>query len=763
MRTLLVEDDPEQRETMSRWLKELGLDVFAVSDGNAGLLSHLRSPFELLVVDWVMPQMDGLALCRRVRAMPGGDRPYILVVTGRDRPDDLAEVLDAGADDYIAKPPSFGFLQTRIRIAERRVARDRRHREAQEALAQSEADFRRVIERSSVGIFAHRQGRLVYVNAAAMRTLGANREALLGRKFSDLVHPNYREVASRRAARFERTQVPPPPVELEMQRLDGDPVVVRMIPATGALYQGERSCFTLLEDITAKRVAERRLRMTQFAVDHAADAALWIAGDGSITYANRAACQMTGFASAELLGKHVLDLDTRFEPADWEKVHRIMIRRGRTRQQTLIRCRSGSEVPVEFMANAVDFDGDRIIIAFARDISERQRMQASLQQADRLASVGSLAAGVAHEINNPLAFVIANLELMGEDLERGSVSTGELKRTLAEATEGAHRVRRIVGDLKSFARADDDEHEAVSVHEVLDVAIDIAANEIRHRARLERHYGDIPPTWANGGRLTQVFLNLLVNAAHAIPEDDGEHLISVRTWLEDDAIAVEVADSGVGMPAEIVDRIFDPFFSTKPQGLGTGLGLSICHGIISAMGGEIWVESELGVGSCFHLRLPRAREEMVVRPAPEWTDVPVHTSTRRLSILVIDDEPILCDGIRRALGTHDVTVVLCGIDGVRACLSHDYDLILCDVMMPDLSGTEVYARVRDSRPGVEHRFVFMTGGAFTPKAREFLDTVPNERLIKPFSLRELRTLVAKRARQSGPNPAVSHAGSPTVG
>lgn len=755
MRTLLVEDDPEQRETMRRWLNELGLDVTAVADGNAGLLAHLRSPFELMVVDWVLPYLDGLQLCRRVRSMPGGDRPYILMVTGRDRPEDLSRVLDAGADDYVAKPTSSVLLQTRVQIARRRVARDRRHREAQEALAQSEADFRRVIERSSVGIFAHREGRVVYVNAAAVRTLGATPEALLGRDVADLVHPAHRELAARRTARFERTQVPPPPLELEMLRDDGEAVVVRMIPASGALYRGERACFTLLEDITEKRAAECRLRMTQLAVDHAADAAFWIDEDGRITYANRAACQMSGYASGELLGMHVLELDTRFEPSDWDKIRRILLRRGRARQQTYVRCRSGSEVPVECMANVVDFDGKPFIIAFARDVSERQRMQASLQQADRLASVGSLAAGVAHEINNPLAYVIANLELLTEDLDRDRVSMVELKRTLAEATEGAHRVRRIVGDLKTFARADDDEQEVVSLHEVLDIAIDIAANEIRYRARLERHYGDIPPTWANEGRLTQVFVNLLVNAAHAIPEDGRDHVISVRTFVEEGQIGVEVADTGVGIRPEIVDRIFDPFFSTKPQGLGTGLGLSICHGIVTAMGGEIWVESDVGVGSCFHLRLPTAQPGQRVRHPQVWDDVP-ERSVRRLSILVIDDEPILCDGIRRALTSHDVTIVTCGLEGLRACLSCEYDLVLCDVMMPDLSGYEVYARVRDLRPGMEHRFVFMTGGAFTPKARAFLDDVPNDRILKPFTLRELRTLVAKRASHSGAHPTLEH-------
>jgi CheY-like chemotaxis protein len=325
-----------------------------------------------------------------------------------------------------------------------------------------------------------------------------------------------------------------------------------------------------------------------------------------------------------------------------------------------------------------------------------------------------------------------------------------------------------VGDLKSFARAgEDDEPRAVDVEDVLETAIDIAANEIRHRARLCREYADVPPTWGNGGRLTQVFLNLLVNAAHAIPEgdepagvqrredelpsaaerrdDEREHRIHVRTREASSGwISVEVEDTGVGMPPEVVDRIFDPFFTTKPQGMGTGLGLSICHGIVTAMGGEISVRSEVGRGTTFTLMLPPA-EGTARRARPRtWPDMSID-GARRLKILVVDDEPLICEGIRRALSGHDVEVAPSGRDAIRMCQEGDFDLVLCDVMMPDVSGMEVYARIRAAKPEYEARFVFMTGGAFTPKARKFLESVTNEQIIKPFSLRELRSLVARHA------------------
>lgn len=745
LRTLVAEDDPHQRRRVCDVLTAMGLDVVAVQDAERGLVEHLRSPFDLFVIDWVMPIMDGLTLCQRVRALPGGDCPYVLVVTGRDQPSDIEAVLEAGADDYIAKPVDADLLRTRIRIAKRRVESDARHREAKAALARSHADFHRVIERSPMGAFAHHEGRIVYVNAAACHTLGAAPEEILGKRFSDFVDRAVAETATRRMARFERTQVPPPPIEMDIIRGDGTVATARIIPATAAAYQGQRACFTILEDVTKQRAAERTLRTTQFAVDHAADAAFWIHADGHITYANHAACTLCGHSRAELVGRQYSTIDTS-DPKE-------LFARGRIQRESTIRRRDGSEVPVEIMANVVDFDGDRFVIAFARDLTERQRLQQGLARADRLASVGALAAGVAHEINNPLAYVIANLELLNEEVETaeregtGRLDIKEIQQTLSDVTEGTTRVRHIVHDLKSFARSEsDDVAKPVVVHEVLDVAIDIARNEIRHRAQLVREYADLPPTLANEGRLTQVFLNLLVNAAHAIPENGrGNQRITIRTrCAEGGWIEVDIEDTGAGIPKDVVDRIFDPFFTTKPQGVGTGLGLSICHGIVTALGGEIVVESLQGSGTCFTVRLQPADGVTTHPSGVAWPAAP-SVGQRSMKILVVDDEPLICEGIRRALSGHQVVTAASGLDAIRNCESEDYELVICDVMMPDVSGMEVFDRVRRARPEFEERFVFMTGGAFTPRAREFLESVDNEQIIKPFSLRELRNMVARHA------------------
>ncbi len=632
MRTLLVEDDGAQRARLQVALEALGLDVTAFDRAELALMEHVRQPFDLMVVDWVLPEMDGLQLCRKIRGLPGGDRPYVLVVTGRDTPEDLAAVLDAGADDYIAKPVHVALLNTRVRIAQRRLESDARHRAAREALARSEADFGRVIERAPLGVVAERDGVIVYANAAASRTFGTSPAALLGTSMVDLAQPEYQHVVARRSARFARTQVPPPPMEMDLRRIDGAVCIVRCIPATSAVYQGERALFTLLEDITQHR-----------------------------------------------------------------------------------------------------------------------QLQASLQQADRLASVGSMAAGVAHEINNPLAYVITNLELMQESVggaegELDPVLAQRFSAILSDALDGSHRVRRIVGDLKRFSRTEDGEPDgALDVHAVLDVAVDISRNEIKHRATLKRFFDEVPAVRGHEGRLTQVFVNLLVNAAHSIPEDAAQdNLIEVRTRLtEDGNVEVSVSDTGSGIPAEIVDRIFDPFFTTKPQGMGTGLGLSICHGIVTRSGGSLRVQSKVGRGTTVTVTLPADLDVVEARTGAR-SSRPVPDSGSNMRILVVDDEPLVCDGIKRALRTHDVTVTSSGRDAVELCGTSDFDLVLCDVMMPEVSGMDVFARVRRARPEFAGRFVFMTGGAFTPSARAFLESIDNEQILKPFSLRELRRLVARR-------------------
>ncbi|MBI1947542.1 MAG: response regulator [Deltaproteobacteria bacterium] len=391
-------------------------------------------------------------------------------------------------------------------------------------------------------------------------------------------------------------------------------------------------------------------------------------------------------------------------------------------------------------------------VSVFRDITREKATQAHLLVSDRMASVGMLAAGVAHEINNPLASVLANVELAQRELAE-SATTGapldvhELREMLADARGAADRVRQIVRDLKIFSRHEEVRAGAVDVHKVLESSLRMAWNEIRHRARLIKDLADVPLVEGSESRLGQVFLNLIVNAAQAIPEGNATaNTIRVVTSTDPAGrIAVTISDTGTGIAPQDLNNLFRPFFTTKPPGVGTGLGLAICHRIVTGLGGEIQVESQVGKGTTFRVLLPAARTAAVTEPVavPHATAAP-----RRARILVIDDEPMIGQAVRRILAKeHEVVVTTdarVALDRVRA--REAFDVILCDLMMPQMTGMELHGELRKLDPALADRIVFLTGGAFTPAARAFLDEVPNQRVEKPFDAQHLRALVNDRIR-----------------
>jgi two-component system, cell cycle sensor histidine kinase and response regulator CckA len=389
------------------------------------------------------------------------------------------------------------------------------------------------------------------------------------------------------------------------------------------------------------------------------------------------------------------------------------------------------------------------VLSLVRDLTQQRQMEQRLMQADRIASLGALAAGVAHEINNPMTYVIGNLTLAMRELvalqENESLAPmmHELQKSLADARAGAERVRYIVSDLNTFSAAPRTDLTVVELRKVLDSAINMAWSEIRHRARLVRDYADVPGVLGNEHRLGQVFLNLLVNAAQAIEEGDAQkNTIHVRLAAEDGKVIVSIEDTGRGFDEALASRMFDPFFTTKPIGEGTGLGLAICRTIVGSLGGELIATSEgIGAGATFSVRLPATREPMEIRPARRQEPAPGEPLRGR--ILVIDDEPVIATLVRRALAEHEVYVVTSGRDALELCRAQAFDLILCDLLMPDVTGMDLYDELLSQGQRIEERILFMTAGAFTPRARRFLSRVTNPRLEKPFDVDELERAVQR--------------------
>ncbi|MFT3709836.1 MAG: ATP-binding protein [Archangium sp.] len=376
-----------------------------------------------------------------------------------------------------------------------------------------------------------------------------------------------------------------------------------------------------------------------------------------------------------------------------------------------------------------------------QDITQLSIQQSQQRLTDRLISLGTMAAGVAHEINNPLAFVIGNLNVVRSVLAplKGipNVDLDDLRDAVNESLEGAERMRQIVASLKPFSRVDEHHHGQCDVARILQASLNMAKNELRHRARVVTDIRPVAPVIGNEAKLSQVFLNVLLNAAQAIPEGKAsEHLVTVTTREEAGQAVVSVIDTGSGIPPAIQARIFDPFFSTKSIGQGTGLGLFVSLGIVKECGGTIDVVSAPGKGSTFEVRLPLAPMHFVSSNTP----APIG---RRQRVLVIDDEPAILRSLERMLAkTHELTLARNGHEALALLgAGLEYDLVLCDLMMPDVSGIEVWEQLS---PAQRAQCVFMTGGTFTDRAEKFLAERSVSVIEKPFTSATLEGIL-KRA------------------
>ncbi|MCC6746751.1 MAG: PAS domain-containing protein [Deltaproteobacteria bacterium] len=403
-------------------------------------------------------------------------------------------------------------------------------------------------------------------------------------------------------------------------------------------------------------------------------------------------------------------------------------------------------------------DEPQRMIGSMLDVSDRRQVHDRQLQANRLTAMGSLARAVTHQISDPLSCVIGNLGYLAKTIDRlGAEGLGpagaELKQGLREALEGARRVRQIVRDLKSFAWGDDREQMLLDVVPILEMAVNMVSNEVRHRAQIVLNYGPVPRVAGSEAQLGQAFLNLLLNAAQSIPEGQATRTalrVSTRTDSRGNVV-IEVQSSGPPLAPEQRARLFD-----VPDGGDTAtMGLGVCRAIVEALGGAVVAESRPDQGPAYRIELPSAADERPTmaserRPEdPRRASDPSVDQPRRARILVVDDEEAVGLTVQRVLGDdHEVWCTTRATDALEKLETEEYDLILCDVMMPEMSGAELYAAVLARRPALAARMAFMTGGAFAPSAHEFLRSVRARCLEKPFEVGRIRAFVASILRQA---------------
>lgn len=388
-------------------------------------------------------------------------------------------------------------------------------------------------------------------------------------------------------------------------------------------------------------------------------------------------------------------------------------------------------------------DEDSVLFV-VRDRTRQVHTEERLRMRDRMASLGTLASGVAHEINNPLTYVLGNLDFIRDSIE--PTADAELLSAFADVVHGLQQVKALVGDLRVFSHPGPTEVTAVDLNHVVEATLRIAKGALDRRAVLVHKPCELPPISGNASGVGQVVLNLVTNAIDAIESGSAvDNEIRIDTHHVDDKVVLTVSDTGVGIPKELGERIFDPFVTSKVVGRGTGLGLAICRSIVVSLGGTIRAESRAPHGTAVTVAFQRYES-----PPREPTEIARPVSPpepRDARVLIVDDDDRVAHVAARALREYDVVVALDGRTALEQIgVGRAFDLVLCDLMMPGMTGMELYAAVSETDPELARRFVFMTGAAFSPDARSFVESTARPLLQKPFELSTLRTILAEQLR-----------------
>jgi len=455
---------------------------------------------------------------------------------------------------------------------------------------------------------------------------------------------------------------------------------------------------------------------------------------GVVRRANRIFAGLLGTAVTALPGRPWLGL---LPPVWADPVMRALADPG----NTSVEVRAGERILLLTAYPTTEADGGAVLVF--EDQTEKRRLQEQLIQSEKMSAIGQLIAGVAHDLNNPLASVVGFSDFLAE--------AGEVPPRLAEPLQvirqEAERAATIVKNLLSFARRQEGERRLLPIKPILESTLQLLANQLmasRIEATLRVEPG-LPDVEVNGNQIKQVFVNLINNGAQAIAEtgQGGRIWVTAKRWL--DGVAVSVTDSGPGIPDEIAGRVFEPFFTTKPEGKGTGLGLSICQGILKEHGGRLTLEAKPGAGATFIVELPGATPPAAASEHAAEPGAPV----RKLRVLVVDDEPHILHYMSATLESwgHTVEVASDGQYALERALAEAFDVIICDLRMPHLGGREMYHKLARQDPHRAERVIFATGDTVRGDTLRFLESLGRPYLHKPFTLAELRRVLGAAAQQ----------------
>jgi PAS domain S-box-containing protein len=625
-----------------------------------------------------------------------------------------------------------------------------------EDLRRSEERYRTVLDEMEEAYYElDLAGNLTFFNDALMRKSGRTRQELTGMGYQSYIPAKDVQRVYKAFNQVYQTGKPLKGIPLQVIRKDGIPIfsedtVLPLRNKAGELigFRGLSHDMTeRLQMMEALRRSEERYRTM---LDEMEEAYYEVDLDGNFTFFSDALCRQLGYSREEITGMSYKVYIPRENAKKVFEVYNTVFRTGEPHKlfmSSQIK-KDGTIVITEDSIFPMRDDEAKIIgfRGISRDITdrkqreeERKQLEQKAQFASRLASVGELASGVAHEINNPLTAVIGYAHLL---LERKDIPA-DIKRDIEVINEGAQRVAGIIKKLLVFARQTKPERTYVDINEIINTTLELRAyslqsNNIKVILQLDP---DLPMTVADPGQLQQVFLNLIMNAETEVKLVHGGGKLAIKTEQVADNIRISFKDNGLGIARENLERIFNPFFTTRKVGQGTGLGLSVCHGIVTEHKGKIWAESQVGRGATFIVELPIVSENKQLE-MPE----PVVRETRRAvkaKILVVDDELMVRQFVSQILAEegHEVEVVDSAEVALEEVSSKEYQAIMLDIKMPGMSGIELYRHFQKISPPLADKVVFITGDIMGTSTMAFLSKTKAPYIIKPFDAKQLKAEV----------------------
>jgi PAS domain S-box-containing protein len=518
-------------------------------------------------------------------------------------------------------------------------------------------------------------------------------------------------------------------------------------------------------DVTGKKRAEAYLKASEkrfrsIAEAHPVPVLIATLEEGEIVYASHGAGVALGITNDGLIG---MSLDTFFQDAGLRR--ELMMDVEKHNEAELHECVmqrvDGLFFPAALVARLIHYERRPCAVIGINDISERKNAETkiheqelALQQSEKLAALGGLLAGVAHELNNPLSVIVGQAVLMRE-----SAPDEKIGQRADKIHKAGERCSRIVKSFLALARRKPPERTAVSLNEVIEGAIELLAFQVRNdNIELTRKLqADLPQVLADTDQMTQVITNLIMNAKQVLQDRGGQRHIRIESWHEKDAgsqdgkIYVAVTDNGPGVPKDLTHRIFEPFFTTKPAGAGTGVGLSLCHSVLESHGGKIWVEDAPGGGARFVFTLPESMHAFV-RNNLEAITTPVHVPPQR--ILIVDDEVELAQTLADILQPdgHKMVLAANGRIALEALKEQDFDLILSDLRMPVLDGPGLYKELEKNMPRYLSRILFITGDTLSEPVRDFLHAYALDVIEKPYTPEDVRQAISRIVRDNASKP-----------